>query len=75
MLIDEYLPRYDAAERHGLVIRASPARVWAALRADREIVIGLEGASGRHPAISAPPTRGGSKLRAIRRAAEAPEYT
>jgi hypothetical protein len=32
MLIDEYLPRYDAVERHGLVIRASPARVWAALR-------------------------------------------
>ena len=32
MLIDEYLPRFDAVERHGLVIRATPARVWAALR-------------------------------------------
>jgi len=32
MLIDEYLPRWDAVERHGLVIRATPARVWAGLR-------------------------------------------
>ena len=33
MLIDDYLPEFDAVERHGLVIRAAPARVWAALRA------------------------------------------
>ena len=33
MLIDKYLPRWDAVERHGLVIRATPARVWDALRA------------------------------------------
>jgi hypothetical protein len=33
MLIDEYLPRFDVVERHGLIIRATPARVWAALRA------------------------------------------
>ena len=32
MLIDEYLPRWDAVERHGLVIRATSARVWAGLR-------------------------------------------
>jgi len=33
VLIDDYLPEFDAVERHGLVIRAAPARVWAALRA------------------------------------------
>ena len=33
MLIDDYLPEFDAVERHSLVIRAAPARVWAALRA------------------------------------------
>jgi hypothetical protein len=33
VLIDDYLPEFDAVERHGLVIRATPARVWAALRA------------------------------------------
>jgi len=32
MLIDEFLPRFDKVERHGLVIRATPARVWTALR-------------------------------------------
>lgn len=32
MLIDEYLPRFDAVERHGLSIHANPTRVWAALR-------------------------------------------
>jgi hypothetical protein len=33
MLIDDYLPEFDVVERHGLVIRATPARVWDALRA------------------------------------------
>jgi len=33
MLIDDYLPDFDVVERHGLVIRATPARVWDALRA------------------------------------------
>ena len=33
MLIDNYLPEFDVVERHGLVIRATPARVWDALRA------------------------------------------
>jgi hypothetical protein len=33
MLIDDYLPKFDVVERHGLVIRATPARVWDALRA------------------------------------------
>ena len=32
MLIDDYLPEFDVVERHGLVIRATPARVWDALR-------------------------------------------
>jgi hypothetical protein len=32
MLIDEYLPQYDAVERHATVVRASAARVYAALR-------------------------------------------
>jgi hypothetical protein len=69
----------SAPARHGYGRRSETffARGFVLLeeRADREIVIGLEGASGRHPAISAPLTRGGSKLRAIRHAAEAPEYT
>src|SRR5258705_6853425 len=33
MLIEDYLPEFDVVERHGLVIRATPARVWDALRA------------------------------------------
>ncbi len=32
MLIDEYLPRYDAVERHATVVYASATRVYAALR-------------------------------------------
>ena len=32
MLIDEYLPQYDVVERHATVVRASAARVYAALR-------------------------------------------
>jgi len=32
MLIDEYLPQYDVVERHTTVVRASAARVYAALR-------------------------------------------
>lgn len=32
-LIDEYLPDFDVVERHAMVVRAAPARVWAALRA------------------------------------------
>jgi hypothetical protein len=32
MLIDEYLPQYDAIERHATVVCASAARVYAALR-------------------------------------------
>ena len=120
MLIDDYLPEFDVVERHSLVIRAAPARVWAALRAadfgrspliaallglrglpslltaprrtlrrlrerralpltlnaffsrgfvvleerpHREMVIGLEGRFWTRPAISAPPTRGGSVRR------------
>ena len=120
MLIDDYLPEFDAVERHALVIRAAPAQVWAALRAadfgrspliatllglralpslliaprrtlrrlrerhagpvtldtffsrgfvvlderpDREMVIGLEGRFWTRPAISDPPTRGGSGRR------------
>ena len=31
-LIDEYLPEFDVVERHTTVVRAAPARVWAALR-------------------------------------------
>lgn len=31
-LIDEYLPDFDVVERHATVVRAAPARVWAALR-------------------------------------------
>lgn len=32
MLIDEYLPAYDAVERHSTLVRASPERVYSALR-------------------------------------------
>jgi len=31
-LIDEYLPEFDVVERHTIVVRAAPARVWAVLR-------------------------------------------
>ncbi len=31
-LIDEYLPEFDAVERHATIVRAAPARVWTALR-------------------------------------------
>lgn len=31
MLIDRYMPRWDACERHGIRVRASPDRVYAAL--------------------------------------------
>ena len=31
-LIDDYLPDFDAVERHATVVRARPERVWAALR-------------------------------------------
>jgi len=31
-LIDEYLPEFDVVERHAIVVRAAPARVWAVLR-------------------------------------------
>ena len=42
-LIDEFLPEWDVVERHSTIVRASPARVWAALRtADfgRSLLIG-----------------------------------
>jgi hypothetical protein len=32
MLIDQYLPKSDAAERHDPIVYASSARVYAALR-------------------------------------------
>lgn len=32
MLIDDYLPSYDAVERHSILIAASPAQVYAAAR-------------------------------------------
>lgn len=31
-LIDDYLPECDVVERHAVVVRAAPARVWAVLR-------------------------------------------
>jgi hypothetical protein len=31
-LIDRYIPRFDASEHHAIVIRATPERVYAALR-------------------------------------------
>lgn len=31
-LIDEFLPEFDVVERHAIVVRAAPARVWAMLR-------------------------------------------
>lgn len=32
MLIDQFLPRFDAVESHTTIVRASPDRVWAAIR-------------------------------------------
>lgn len=32
MLIDEYLPVYEASERHELIVAAEPATVYAAIR-------------------------------------------
>jgi hypothetical protein len=32
VLIDDYLPSYDVSERHSLLVRASPAATYAALR-------------------------------------------
>src|SRR5437879_10749121 len=33
MALERILPRYDASERHAIVVRADPARTYAALRA------------------------------------------
>lgn len=33
MLIDRWMPRWDAREHHETLVRASPERVWAAARA------------------------------------------
>lgn len=32
MLIDQFLPRYDAVESHTTIVRASAERVWSAIR-------------------------------------------
>ena len=32
LLIDQFLPRFDAVESHTTIVRASPDRVWSAIR-------------------------------------------
>lgn len=32
MLIDDFMPRYDAVERHATLVNAAPERVWEAVR-------------------------------------------
>lgn len=32
MLIDEFMPSFDVAERHGIVVRAPAERAYAAIR-------------------------------------------
>ena len=65
-LIDEYLPDFDVVERHAIVVRAAPARVWAALRAtdfSRSPLIGGLLALRALPSLLAAPSKALRRIR------------